>query len=127
MAEERSIGTIVQDVLGDVSEIVRSEIKLAKTELTAKGTQVGRALPFIGVGALFGMGAFAMALTAGVFALGLIIPYWAAALILFGFTTIIAAVCVGFGMARLKTIRLKPVKTIQTLEENAQWLKTQTR
>jgi uncharacterized membrane protein YqjE len=126
MAEERSISTILQDVLGDVSEIVRSEIKLAKTEVTAEANQIVRTLPIIGVGALFAVGAFGLALTAGVLAFGLIVPYWAAALILFGLTVIVAAVCIGFGIARLKSVRLKPVKTIQTLEENAQWLKTQT-
>jgi len=127
MAEERSISAIMQDVMGDVSEIVRSEIKLAKTEVKTEAAEVARTLPFLGIGVLFAVGAFAMALTTGVLAFGLIVPYWAAALIMFALTAIIAAVFTSFGTARLKSIRLKPVKTIQTLEENAQWLKTQTR
>lgn len=127
MAEERPIGTILQDVMNDVTAIVRSEIKLAKTEIKNEATAVGRTLPFLGIGVLFAIGAFAMALTTGVLAFGLIVPYWAAALIMFVLTAIIAAALTSFGAARLKSIRLKPVKTMQTLEENAQWLKTQTR
>jgi uncharacterized membrane protein YqjE len=127
MAEERSIGAILQDVVSDVSVIVRSEIKLAKTELRSEANEVVRTAPLLGIGILFALGAFAMALTAGVLGFGLIVPYWAAALVMLGITAVIAGAFTAFGVARLKSIRLKPEKTIQTLQENAQWLKTQTR
>lgn len=129
MAEEgeRSLGAILQDMMSDVSEIVRSEIRLAKTELKSEANEVVRTLPVLGIGILFGLCAVAMALTTALLALGLVIPYWAAALILFAATAILAGALTGIGVKRLRSIRLKPATTVRTLEENAQWLKTQTR
>lgn len=117
----------MQDMMSDVSEIVRSEIRLAKTELKSEANEVVRTLPVLGIGILFGLCAVAMALTTALLALGLVIPYWAAALILFAATAILAGALTGIGVKRLRSIRLKPATTVRTLEENAQWLKTQTR
>ncbi|MBV8073521.1 MAG: phage holin family protein [Acidobacteriaceae bacterium] len=125
--QERSFGAILHDVLSDIGEIVRTEIKLAKTELRSEATELLHVMPFVGIGALLAGCALAMALTACVLVLGLIMPYWAAALILFAVTAVLAGAFAGFGIMRLRRIRLKPAKTIRTLEENAQWLKTQTR
>jgi uncharacterized membrane protein YqjE len=129
MAEEpeKSISSILHDVMDDVTEIVRTEIKLAKTELKGEANEVIRTLPVLGVGMLFGLCATAMALTTAMLALGVVLPYWAAALILFAITAILAGGCAGVAIARLRSIKLKPVATIHSMEENAQWLKTQMR
>lgn len=125
MAEEvsRSIGAILHDVETDVVGVVRSEIKLAKTELSTQVTRVLEALPTLVFGAVFGLFALGLLLTTGVLALSLVLPHWAAAAILFGLTAIIAAVLFSIGKRMLKSVH-KPERTIQTLKEAAEWLKT---
>ncbi len=123
----RSVGTILQDVMKDLSEIVRSEIKLAKTELKQEAAQLGRAVPMLAIGGVFGLSALGLAFATGVLALSLIMPPWAAALILFAFATIVAGLFLGMGMVRLRGFHLKPENTIRSLQEGTEWLKTQTR
>lgn len=123
----RSIGTILQDVMKDFADIVRSEIKLAKAELKQEAAQLGRAVPMLAVGGVFGLCALGLAFTTGILALSLVMPAWAAALIVFVFAAIVAALFVGMGMARLRGFHLKPENTVRSLQEGAEWLKTQTR
>ena len=40
---ERSAGDIIQDVMRDVSEVVRGEVRLAKAEVNEKVSQAGKA------------------------------------------------------------------------------------
>jgi hypothetical protein len=47
---ERSIRTLIQEIIGDVQEIIRSEIRLAKTELKDDTTKARKA------GGLFAIG-----------------------------------------------------------------------
>ena len=41
---ERSIGSLVNDIVGNVQEIIRSEVRLAKAEVTEELTKARRAM-----------------------------------------------------------------------------------
>lgn len=123
---DRPISALLQDIVGNVQNIVRSEVRLARTELAA---EIGRARS---AGVLFSVGAVTASfstlflLLAVMYALTLVVPAWAAALLVAAAGGIVAAVTMALGMKRLKTIRAVP-KTTASLKENAQWAKQLTK
>jgi uncharacterized membrane protein YqjE len=120
----RPMGAILHDVAEDVAGIVRSEIKLAKTELSTQVTRIAEALPMLISGAVFGFCALGLLLTTGVLAIGLVLPFWAAAAIMFGLTVIIAAILLTVGKGMLSKVH-GPERTVETLKENAEWVRSQ--
>ena len=122
----RSIPEILQDVLTNIQDIVRAEVRLAKAEL---GEELNRARSgglLIGVGAVAAIFSTLFLLLACVYALGRVVPNWAAALIVAVAVGVAAAVTVGLGLKRLKTIQAAP-KTAASLKENVQWAKQLTK
>ena len=122
----RSIPEILQDVLTNIQDIVRAEVRLAKAEL---GEELNRARSgglLIGVGAVAAIFSSLFLLLACVYALGLVMPNWAAALIVAAAVGVAAAVTLGLGLKRLKTIQAAP-KTAASLKENVLWAKQLTK
>jgi hypothetical protein len=124
---ERPISAILQDTFNNLAAIMRSEVKLAKTELKTDATELLRVAPLFVIGGILGLFAVGYLLTAALLALALIIPAWAASLVIFVFTAIVGAALISAAKARLRTVNLKPEKTVQTMKENAEWMKSQTR
>jgi hypothetical protein len=122
----RSIPEILQDVLTNIQDIVRSEVRLAKAEL---GEELNRARSgglLIGVGAVAAIFSVLFLLLACVYALGLIMPNWAAALIVAAAVGVAAAVTLVLGIKRFKTIQAAP-KTAASLKENVRWARQLTK
>ena len=122
----RSIPEILQDVLTNIQDIVRAEVRLAKAEL---GEELNRARSgglLIGVGAVAAIFSALFLLLACVYVLGLVMPNWAAALIVAAAVGVAAAVTLGLGLKRLKTIQAAP-KTAASLKENVRWAKQLTK
>jgi hypothetical protein len=100
---EQSLGDLVALAAKDISQLVRYEIDLAKTELKGDAKRVGLA------GALAGMAAFVgclvLVLFCFAFAFGLValgIWTWAAFLIVAGTCVLLAAVAVGIALLKLR-------------------------
>ena len=123
----RPISSLLQDVVGDVTGIVRSEIKLAKAEITADAKRFARALPLAVAGAILGLFALGLLLTTILLAIAIALPAWLSALIVFVGTAIIAWALFAAGKARLRRINVVPEKTVNTIKENAEWVKAQAR
>jgi hypothetical protein len=125
-AGTRSIPEILQDVLTNIQDIVRAEVRLAKAEV---GEELNRARSgglLIGVGAVAAIFCALFLLLACVYGLGLVMPNWAAALIVAAAVGVVAAVTLGLGLKRFKTIQAAP-KTAASLKENVRWAKELTR
>jgi uncharacterized membrane protein YqjE len=121
-SEDRPISVVVRDVVGDVQEIVRSEVRLAKAELREEVRQARSASVLVGIGALSGIFSVLFLLLAAVYALRLVMPDWAAALIVAAGIAIVAGVTLRQGLSRFKTVR--PLqKTLASLKEDVQWAK----
>ncbi|MFH8219107.1 phage holin family protein [Streptomyces sp. NPDC018057] len=100
-AGDRSVGELVHDATEQLSLLARQEVALAKEELTAKGRRMGRGGGLLGAaGALAYVGLFALAGT-GVAALSLVLPVWAAALIVTGVLFALAGLLALIGRAQL--------------------------
>jgi uncharacterized membrane protein YqjE len=122
---DRSFADVLQDIVGNIQEIVRSEVRLAKAELSEEARKVKPAGLWIGIGAVFSVGAVMLALLAGVYALSTVMPSWAAALVVCLASGTIAALAARTGVAHVKRIDPTPDKTIQSLKENVAWSKQQ--
>ncbi|MFF7792665.1 phage holin family protein [Streptomyces sp. NPDC007991] len=100
--EHRTVGELVSQAAEQLSRLVRQEVALAKEELAEKGRRAGRGGGLLGAaGAVAYAGLLALA-GAGVAALSLVLPVWAAALIVMGVLFVIAAVLAAAGRAQLR-------------------------
>ena len=125
--DDRSLGELFADLARDTSTLVRQEVALAKTEMTDKATKVGKDIASMAVG---GAVAYAglLALIAGVIlGLGEFIPLWISALLIGAVVAGIGYMLIQRGRSALASEDLTPRQTIETLKEDAEWAKEQTR
>ena len=112
--KQRGLFQLLADVPTLIVELFRQELESLKAELTKKATGVA-----VGAGLIAGAGAVAllaliMMMISGVFALALVVPTWAAALIVAAFLLLVALVLVLVGRAQLKKGDLnKTIKSVQ--------------
>lgn len=100
--ERHSVGELVAQAAEQLSTLMRQEVTLAKEELAEKGRRAGRGGGLLGAaGAVAYAGLLALAGT-GVAALSLVLPVWAAALIVTGVLFVIAAVLAATGRGQLR-------------------------
>jgi uncharacterized membrane protein YqjE len=121
----RSISQILQEIVSHVTEIVRSEVRLARVEVGEDVTQITRAGVFVAIGAAFALQALGFVLLGLVYALGTMMPLWLSAVSVGAGAGVIAVVFLSVGRTKIKQASLKPDKTIRTLEENVIWMKKQ--
>ena len=122
----RSIPEILHDVLANIQDIVRAEVRLAKAELGEELNAARSGGLLIGAGAVAAIFSALFLLLACVYALGRVMPDWAAALLVAAAVGVAAAVTLGLGLKRLKTIHAAP-ETAASLKENVRWAKQLTR
>jgi uncharacterized membrane protein YqjE len=123
----RSIADVLQDILTKVQAIIRSEVRLAKTEVTEEVTNAGRAAGVMAAGVVTGLFTAWLLLLTSLFALAIVMPMWGAALLLFVIMAVVTAVLLAVGKKRFKTVQVTPEKTIETMKENVEWVKSQTK
>lgn len=123
--EERSLGDLFSDLANETGTLIRQEVALAQTELTEKATSVGKNIGFLVVGGAVGYAAALSLIAAIIIGLANFIPAWAAALIVSVVVGIVAFMLISSALAALKKTNLTPRETVETLKEDAQWLKNQ--
>jgi uncharacterized membrane protein YqjE len=124
--EEVSVGELIGNISNDLSQLFRQEVELAKAELKQEASKAGKAAGMLG-GAGFAANLAVVLLSfALVFALGNVMDLGWAALIVAVIWGIIGAVLFANGRKKLKTVDPMPRRTVDTLKEDAQWLKNPT-
>jgi Flp pilus assembly protein TadB len=124
---DRSIAEVLQDVLRNLQEIIRSEVRLVKTEAREEIGKAKSAGLLVGVGAVCGLFAAFFLLLTIVCALAIVLPYWAAALIVAVVLAIVASLVLNAGLKQFKRVHPVPDKTIESVKENVEWAKQQTK
>ncbi len=125
--DDRSIGELFSELAQETSTLVRQEVNLAKTEMSQKASSAGK---HVGVLAAGGALAYAglLAILAGIIALlNDVMPLWAAALLVGIVVAIVGYLLVRRGLDALKREDFTPRQTIETLKEDQQWAKDQTK
>ncbi len=124
--DERSVSEVLQDIFGNVQDIVRSEVRLAKAEIKTEAEKTAKAGKSLIAGAVLGLYAGGLLLIAMVYALAMVVQAWLAALVVGSLVAVIAAILISIGQGHLRKVK-KPEKTIRTVKEDVQWLRDQTR
>ena len=122
---DRSFADVLHDIVGNIQEIVRSEVRLAKAEISEEARHAKPAGLSIAAGAVFGLCAIVFGLLAAVYGLSTVMPSWAAALAVSVASGLVAAVTIRTGLTQLMRIDPTPDKTIRSLKENVEWSKEQ--
>ena len=81
----------------------------------------------LGAAALTGLLGAASLVTTIIAVLALVLPVWAAALIVSVFLMCIAGACFAVGRSRLSSVKPVPRETVQTLKDDIQWAKERNR
>ena len=123
---ETSIGEMIGNISNHLSQLFRQEVELAKAELKQEASKAGKAAGMLGGAGLAGYMVIVLLSFALVFALSNVMdPGWAA-LIVAVIWAIIAAVLYANGRKKLKNVDPVPRRTVDTIKEDAQWLKNPT-
>ena len=124
---ELGAGELVKRLSEQIPQLVRDELRLALAELKEKGKRAGIGAGLTGAAgliALYGLGGLLVAVIA---ALALVLPVWAAALIVGGVLLLLAGVLAWAGIGQVKRAT-PPVpeeaiastkRDIETLKESA--------
>jgi uncharacterized protein YacL len=125
---ERPIGDLLKQLSEETTRLVHQELELAKAELTQKGRQAGIGAGLFGAAGAIGLLAAAALTTCLILLLDMAMPAWLAALIVAVVYAGVAAVLALRGRDRVKqAVPPMPEQTIETVKEDVQWAKTQTR
>jgi hypothetical protein len=118
-----SFGELLGDLANNSAALVRDEIELARQEMAEKGTELRSGVTTTAIGFVI---AFVAALTltaAAVIGLAQLVGAGYSALIVGGLLAVIGGITASVGLRQIKETNLKPKQTIETLEENKEWLK----
>lgn len=116
-------GAAAKAVAEDVSALVRAELRLAKAEITQSAKAKVRGIALFVVAAVAGWLALQGLLIAAGFALALVVPGWAAALLISAALLLVAVVTVLVG-ARQITTPFSVDRTKRSIQEDVQWTRT---
>ena len=127
MAVDRTFSDVLQDILRNLQEIVRSEVRLAKAEIRDEAVQAGSSALWVAAGAVAALCAWTFLSWTAVYALAAFMSMWAATLAVAVTLAIVAGVLLVIGMRRFKRIQPIPARTVETLKENLEWMKQSTK
>jgi hypothetical protein len=111
----RSIGT-------DLSLLIRQQVALAKEELRGIAAEKATGGALLAAAAVFALFVLGFASLAGAAALDLVLPRWAALLIVAGVYLVLAVIAVLIGRNALAA-PATPERTKQTVKEDLEWAK----
>ena len=123
-----SIATLIKQVTEESSRLVRTELKLAQVEMTEKAKTAGVGLGAFGAAgvlALFGIGCL---IITAIFALALVLPTWAAALIVGVVVLAVAGVAALIGKKKVgEAAPAVPTSTVENVKADVAEIKESVR
>jgi hypothetical protein len=120
----RPFGVVVTSIVDGARTLVRQQVELAKIEAGEAVAERAKGAGMMGAAAAAGLFALGFVAASGSAALDLVLPTWAALLIVAAVFGVIAAALVLVGRRTIKTAPT-PERTQETLKEDARWAKRQ--
>jgi hypothetical protein len=121
--QRESFGELLGELANNSAALVRDEIELAKQEMREKVTVLRSGAVTIAIGGLLGLVALLTLTAAAVAGLAHVMDTALAALLVGVVLAAVGGSIAFMGIGRLKRTSLKPKQTIETLEEDKEWLK----
>jgi hypothetical protein len=118
---DRSLLDVINDIFGNLQDIVRSEIRLAKAEVSdelrgAKSSAVG-----LGIALLAGAFSALFLLLSGMYALSMVLTMWGAALCVALAMAVVSALAFLVAGQRRRARRSIDPRTAVSIKENLEW------
>jgi len=121
---EASAGELVKHLSEQVSRLIRDELKLAEYEMTRKAKRMGRGAGMFGGSGLVALYGIGCLLAAAIIGLAMVVPAWAAALIVGGALLVIAGVAALMGKSQVsKAVPPVPEQTVQSVKADVEEVK----
>jgi Putative Actinobacterial Holin-X, holin superfamily III len=121
---EASAGELVKHLSEQVSRLIRDELKLAEYEMTRKAKRMGRGAGMFGGSGLVALYGIGCLLAAAIIGLAMVVPAWAAALIVGGALLVIAGVAALMGKSQVsKAAPPVPEQTVQSVKADVEEVK----
>jgi uncharacterized membrane protein YqjE len=125
-SRRESWGELIAELTNQSVGLMRDEVALARRELEQKLKTVQSAVAVVAIGAITALIAALSVCAAVIIALAEYVGPWQSALIVGLILGMAAGVAILIGVSRFKRTSLKPEQTIETIEENREWLKEMT-
>jgi|HubBroStandDraft_2_1064218.scaffolds.fasta_scaffold255487_1 hypothetical protein len=121
---DASAGELVKNLTEQVSRLIRDELKLAEFEMTSKAKRMGRGAGMFGGSGLMALYGIGCLLAAAIIGLAVVLPAWAAALIVGGALLVIAGVAALLGKSQVsKAAPPVPEQTVQSVKADVEEVK----
>jgi len=120
--DNRSLGELLAELSSETARLVRKEVELATTEITAKARTAGGHVATAAIGGALahaGLLVLLAAIVLGLAELGM--PAWLAAAIVAVATMAIGYVMSSKGASALRNTSVVPTQAIQSVKEDAKW------
>jgi len=120
--DNRSIGDLLAELSRETSQLVKKEVELATTEMTAKAKRAGGHVGIAAAGGALahaGLLVFLAALVLGLSQLG--VTPWLSALIISLLTIGVGYMLMNRGLTALRSTSVAPTRAMESLKEDAQW------
>ena len=122
--KRRPIGAVVSSVADGLRSLLRQEVELAKIEMKEAAAAKAKGVALMVAAGVMGLLALVFMAVAGAAALDLVLPRWAAYLIVGGVFVLLALVLMLAARPALRA-PATPELTQRTLKEDAEWAKKQ--
>ena len=120
--DERSLFMLIGELPDRVSDLVRAEIDQVKAELSYKAKHFGIGAGLVAAAAFVGIFLLGTLITTGILALALVLPAWAAALIVSGVLLLIILILVGIAALNFRR-GSEPLESIESLRRDLDMVK----
>jgi uncharacterized membrane protein len=126
--DDRSLGELFAELSEKTSTLVRKEVELARYEMTRSVTTVARSSALIAVGGLVAYLGAIVALIGVAWLLAQAgMPTWLAFLLVGAVTIAIGAFVALRAFQEMKKLEIVPPRTVETVKQDVEWAKEQTR
>ena len=121
----RPLGAVIASAVDGARTLVRKQVELVRIEITEAVSVRAWGAGMMAVAAVLGLFALGFAAASGSAALDLVLPAWAAHLIVSAVLAAIAGALVLAGRRAMRTAPTTPERTKETLKEDARWARQQ--
>ena len=125
--DDRSLGELFSELAQKTTTLVRHEVNLAKVEMGEKASRAGKHVGFLAAGGAVAYAGLLAILAAVIILLNDVMPLWLAALVVGLVVAAVGYFLIRRGLDALKREDFTPRETMETLKEDQQWAKDQTR
>jgi len=123
--ENRPLGDLFGELASEMSTLLRQEVALAKLEVGQKAKKAGTNIGYLVVGGVIANAALLAVIAAIIMFLARYMPHWGASLLVGIIAAGIGWLLIGKALAALQNMEIAPRETVETLKEDATWVKQQ--